>query len=81
MNDGNLRSLDFGKLPLELSAEAWGFAGASLMLAPAHAFLGTPATSATIRETTTRHLLRTANLLSEIRLSCHAYSVSNAPAE
>jgi hypothetical protein len=32
VNDGNLRSLDFGKLPLELSAEAWDFAGASLML-------------------------------------------------
>ena len=31
--DGSIRTLDFGKLSLELSAKAWGFAGASLMLA------------------------------------------------
>jgi len=65
VNDGNLRSQDLGKLSLELSAKTWGFAGASLMLArnltpnerlgAPHALLGTPATSATIRETTTRH--------------------------
>lgn len=31
--DGSVRTLDFGKLSLDLSAKAWGFAGASLMLA------------------------------------------------
>ncbi|WP_062390303.1 hypothetical protein [Pseudomonas abietaniphila] len=30
--DGSVRTLDFGKLSLTLSAKAWGFAGASLML-------------------------------------------------
>ena len=31
--DGSVRTFDFGKLSLDLSAKAWGFAGASLMLA------------------------------------------------
>ncbi|NUU38763.1 hypothetical protein [Pseudomonas sp. C2B4] len=31
--DGSVRTLNFGKLSLDLSAKAWGFAGASLMLA------------------------------------------------
>lgn len=31
--DGSIRTLDFGKLSLDLSVKAWGFAGASLMLA------------------------------------------------
>jgi translation initiation factor 2 beta subunit (eIF-2beta)/eIF-5 len=31
--DGSTRTIDFGKLSLDLSVKAWGFAGASLMLA------------------------------------------------
>ncbi|WP_411390425.1 hypothetical protein [Pseudomonas sp. MPB23] len=31
--DGSVRTVDFGKLSLDLSAKAWGFAGAGLMLA------------------------------------------------
>jgi hypothetical protein len=31
-HDGSVRTLDLGKLSLNLSAKAWGFAGASLML-------------------------------------------------
>ncbi|WP_414704751.1 hypothetical protein [Pseudomonas anatoliensis] len=31
-HDGSIRSVNFGKLSLDLEAKAWGFAGASLML-------------------------------------------------
>lgn len=31
--DGNIREVNFGKLSLQISAKAWGFAGASLVLA------------------------------------------------
>jgi hypothetical protein len=31
-HDGSIRSINFGKLSLDLEAKAWGFAGASLML-------------------------------------------------